>query len=158
MPTTTFAKLKSKGRTAAVASLAITVAFLFVLAATPAKSASLTSVSISDNTATLFSPQLVTISVGDTVTWTCIDGAHTVTANSGQAEYFSSPTLNEGGTFSWTFTHVGNFSYISSSSSDAGQVGYVVVQQPAPEFPGYMLYITVAAAVILGLLVERKLR
>jgi len=150
--------LKSWSRTIVMASLAVMVASFFILATTPAKASQLYAVSISDNTATLFSPQNVTVNVGDTVTWTCIDGAHTVTSNSGQVEYFSSPTLTEGGTFSWTFTHPGTISYGSSASTDTGQVGYIIVQQPSPEFPGYALYITVAAAVILGLLVERRLR
>jgi hypothetical protein len=36
--------------------------------------------------------------------------------------------------------------------------GTVVVQQPIPEFPGFIAISTVAMAVLLGLLIERKLR
>ena len=132
-------------------------ASLFMVSAAPARAA-VYSVAISDNNPHLFTPQVLTINVGDTVTWTCNDGAHTTSSNAGQAESWASPTLNEGGTFTWTFTHAGNFSYVSTASGDSGEVGYIVVQQPTPEFPGYVLFITVASAIVLALLVERRLR
>jgi amicyanin len=50
------------------------------------------------------------VKVGDTVTWTNNDSApHTVTADDGKT--FASPTLSQGGTFSFTFTTPGTFAY-----------------------------------------------
>ncbi|HVP23670.1 MAG TPA: hypothetical protein VMS77_07135 [Conexivisphaerales archaeon] len=129
---------------------------MFLFVASPVKAANY-NVAISDQTPTLFTPQLQTINVGDTVTWTCNDGAHTTTSNGGQSESWASPTLNEGATFSHTFTTTGNFSYVSIASGDSGEVGYIVVQQPTPEFPGYFLFIAVAAAAAIALIVERRL-
>ena len=57
-----------------------------------------------------FSPQSVTVSAGDTVTWrNTTDALHTVTSNSGGE--LDSSTIGEGDTFSHTFSAVGTFSY-----------------------------------------------
>jgi plastocyanin len=124
----------------------------------PAKASSFVPVDISSRSPTLFDPQGVTINVGDSVLWLDVHEAHTTTSDPGQAEYWHSAELNDGATFSHTFTHTGNFTYYSTFPEDAGQIGWVYVQQPVPEFPGYMLYMAVAAAAILALLVERRLR
>ncbi len=158
MSATHIGRTKKAGSTLILASLTIALATVFVFASTPTRAASQYSVSISDNTATLFSPQGITVNVGDTVTWTCQDGSHTVTSTPNDTQSFSSPTLTEGGTFSVAFTSAGNQTYYSTNPSDQGEVGWVFVQQPSPEFPSFMLYITVAAAVIVGLLLERRLR
>ncbi len=118
-------------------------------------------VSIGSGTPTLFSPQGITINVGDTVVWSCMGGTHTSTAFPGQSEYWDSGMMTGGmmgGSFSWTFTHAGNFTYMSTAAGDAGQIGWIFVQQPAPEFPGIALYVTVAAAIVLALLIERRVR
>jgi plastocyanin len=144
-------------KVAVIVSAILLSAALFVFTATPARAAT-ANVAISDSGVTLFTPQVLTINVGDTVVWTCNDGAHTTSSNPGQTESWASSTLGEGATYSHTFSTTGNFSYVSTASGDQGEVGYIVVQQPAPEFPGYMLYVTVAAAIILAFLVERRLR
>ena len=63
-----------------------------------------------------YSPQQVTIAVGDTVTWTNDDPfAHSVTADDGSFD--SSPgcpggaCIDPGGTYSHTFTSAGTFTY-----------------------------------------------
>ncbi len=56
-----------------------------------------------------FNPAVIQISVGDTVTWENYDEApHTATGDNGE---FDSGRLDQGGTFSFTFTTAGTFSY-----------------------------------------------
>lgn len=58
---------------------------------------------------TAFAPDTLTVSVGDEVTWTDIDGIdHTVTADDGA---FDSGTLGDGEDFSFTFDEAGEFTY-----------------------------------------------
>src|SRR3954454_21345803 len=58
-----------------------------------------------------FAPASLSVAVGTTVTWTNYDTApHTVTVSSGPVK-FSSPSLNKGDTFSYTFKTVGTYSY-----------------------------------------------
>ena len=65
-----------------------------------------------------FSPASVTVNAGDTVTWTNQDAAaHTVVVSSGP-ETFSSPTLQTGQSFSFTFTKAGTYSYYCSIHPD----------------------------------------
>jgi plastocyanin len=77
-----------------------------------------TSVSIVDNS---FSPQSITIAMGDTVTWTN-NGTmnHTVTADDGS---FTSGTLSPGNTYSHTFTSAGTFRYYCQFHGGTGGVG-----------------------------------
>lgn len=57
-----------------------------------------------------FAPQVVTVAVGATVTWTNNDqDAHTVAATDGS---FKSAALNTGGTFRFTFTKPGRYEYL----------------------------------------------
>jgi plastocyanin len=57
-----------------------------------------------------FSPAILTVKVGTTVTWTNRDqDAHTTTATSGG---FQSPTLNTGQSYQYTFTTPGRFEYL----------------------------------------------
>jgi plastocyanin len=59
-----------------------------------------------------FSPADVTIKVGQTVTWTNLDGAqHDVVANDGA---FKSDLLDTGQTFSFTFPKAGVFNFYCS--------------------------------------------
>lgn len=94
-----------RGATAALAGL---LAFAFaVVGSGHDASAANASVNISGFA---FVPASVTVSVGDTVTWTNSDTApHTATSDT--AGVFGSPTLNQGGTFSHTFTTAGTFAY-----------------------------------------------
>jgi plastocyanin len=57
-----------------------------------------------------FSPAIVTVKAGTTVTWTNRDqDPHTATAMSGP---FRSPTLNNGESYHYTFTTPGRFEYL----------------------------------------------
>ena len=70
-----------------------------------------------------FSPNIITVHVGDTVTWKNNDGAtHTVTSDSNSTEVFNSGNMNQGATFTFTFTSAGDYGYhctIHSSMSPA---------------------------------------
>ncbi|MGW7531011.1 cupredoxin domain-containing protein [Amycolatopsis sp. NPDC054798] len=77
-----------------------------------------------------FSPAALTISAGDTVTWTNHDTApHNVVVTDGP-EKFTSPTMQTGGTFSHTFTKAGTYSYYCSIHPDMKAT--VTVQGAAP--------------------------
>jgi plastocyanin len=59
-----------------------------------------------------FSPQVITVKVGTTITWTDKDGfAHTVTSDSGPASFNSGDLTPSGGTFKFTFSQAGTYSY-----------------------------------------------
>ncbi|MFD9887994.1 plastocyanin/azurin family copper-binding protein [Amycolatopsis sp. NPDC059027] len=65
-----------------------------------------------------FTPANVSIAVGDTVTWTNHDTApHNIVITDGP-EKFTSPTLQNGQTFSHTFTKAGTYSYYCSIHPD----------------------------------------
>jgi plastocyanin len=65
-----------------------------------------------------FAPSALTIPVGTTVTWTNEDSApHTVTVSKGPQK-FSSPNLQKGDTFSFTFTQPGTYSYFCAVHPD----------------------------------------
>ena len=71
-----------------------------------------------------FSPATVTVSVGDTVTWTNNDGvAHTATANGGS---FDTGNIGGGSSDSVTFDTAGTFAY--HCKIHAAMTGKVVVQ------------------------------
>lgn len=94
--------------TLGVATLAILAfGFWMVVSATPVRAAD-QAVTIEDF---LFSPQDLTIEVGDTVTWTNLDSSsHTATSTSGPAS-FDSGNLAEGASFSFTFDTAGTYEY-----------------------------------------------
>jgi plastocyanin len=59
-----------------------------------------------------FNPQSITVKVGTTVTWTDKDNVmHTVTSLSGPASFNSGPLTASVGTFKFTFTQAGTYSY-----------------------------------------------
>ena len=106
-----------------------------------------------------FSPQSVTVAVGDTVTWSNADvRSHTVTANGGA---FDTGTIGGNTSKSLTFSTAGTFAY--HCRIHPSMTGTVVVQAaaappptdadvvPAPHGggPGWLL---VAMAALLGLL------
>jgi len=73
-----------------------------------------------------FSPEDLTVNVGDTVTWTNNDdSAHTVTAENGQ---FNSGNMGEGATWSYTFTEAGTYDYKCNYHSS--MTGAVTVVEP----------------------------
>lgn len=68
-----------------------------------------------------FSPSSLTIKAGDTVVWTNSESiSHTATGST-----FDSGTLSKGGSFSFTFTQAGTFSYICSFHP--GMSGQIIV-------------------------------
>lgn len=72
-----------------------------------------------------FSPATLTIKTGTKVTWTNYDTApHTVTVDSGPVK-FSSPNLQKGDSFTYTFTTPGTYSYYCAVHPD--MVAKVVV-------------------------------
>jgi len=71
-----------------------------------------------------FSPDTITISVGDTITWTNQDGAsHTATGDNSE---FDSGTLGNGQSFSFTFTAAGTYTYHCAFHS--GMTATIIVQ------------------------------
>jgi amicyanin len=76
-----------------------------------------------------FNPQTITVSAGTTVTWTNLDGVnHQILADAGQADIadFSSPTMSQGSTYSYTFHKAGTWAY--HCSIHTGMKGTVIVQ------------------------------
>ena len=71
-----------------------------------------------------FSPNSITISVGDNVTWTNQDGSsHTVTGDNSE---FDSGTLGNGQMFSFTFTTAGTYTYHCAFHS--GMTATIIVE------------------------------
>ncbi len=71
-----------------------------------------------------FTPSIITVSAGQTVTWTNKDNtAHTVTSNT---PMFDSGSMGNSATFSFTFPTAGTYNYHCSFHS--GMTGQVVVQ------------------------------
>jgi plastocyanin len=76
-----------------------------------------------------FSPQTITVSVGSTVTWTNLDSAtHQIAADPGQPDIadLSSPSINPGGMYSYTFQKAGSWTY--HCSIHPSMKGNVIVQ------------------------------
>ncbi|BBH18589.1 hypothetical protein Back2_28760 [Nocardioides baekrokdamisoli] len=81
-----------------------------------------------------YSPQVVTITVGSTVTWTNDDGTdHTVTSLSGPGA-FDSGQIASGGTYSHRFTVVGTYTYHCADHSmmPTATVRVVPATTPSP--------------------------
>ena len=96
-------------------------------AVTAAKPAGAVSVAIKNYT---FAPAALTVAKGTTVTWTNMDSApHTVTVSSGPVT-FSSPTLQKGDTFTYTFTTPGSYSYYCAVHPD--MTANVIVKGSTP--------------------------
>ncbi len=69
-----------------------------------------------------FSPSAITVKKGSTVTWTNQDGApHNVIETDGRAGA-NSPTLEQGQSYSFTFSETGTFHYHCSIHGFAGTV------------------------------------
>lgn len=74
-----------------------------------------------------FTPKIVRVKAGSTVTWKSAEGSHTVAADNGA---FNSPTLNAGQSFSFTFSQAGTFPYHCAFHGSAGghdMAGTVIV-------------------------------
>jgi plastocyanin len=86
----------------------ITVLFFVAstICATPAHAANGSAITIQDFA---FTPNVISVAVGTTITWTNMDAAsHTVTSDSGA---FESGTLGKGESFQFTFGALGTFMY-----------------------------------------------
>jgi plastocyanin len=57
-----------------------------------------------------FSPAILTVTIGTTVTWKGVSGSHTVTSDAGSPVVFDQP-ISQGGTVTVTFTMVGTYHY-----------------------------------------------
>lgn len=79
-----------------------------------------------------FAPQAITVTAGDSITWTNQDEApHTVTTSSGP-QPISSPSLSKGQSFTFRFTVPGTYSYYCAVHPD---MRAQVVVTPAPAAP-----------------------
>jgi plastocyanin len=78
-----------------------------------------------------FAPAALTVTAGTKVTWTNDDVApHTVTVSSGPVK-FSSPTLQKGDSFTYTFTTAGTYAYYCAVHPDM-TAKVVVTGSPTP--------------------------
>jgi plastocyanin len=69
-----------------------------------------------------FSPDPITINVGDTVVWVRAEGAHNVVSDDG-VTFNSGPVSSSWTTFSHTFTAAGTFGYYCAAHGAPGGVG-----------------------------------
>ncbi|MBS72386.1 MAG: hypothetical protein CMO20_05490, partial [Thermoplasmata archaeon] len=77
-----------------------------------------------DITGMAFSPDSITISVGDTITWTNLESmSHTATGDNSE---FDSGTLGKDQSFSFTFTTAGTYTYHCAFHS--GMTATIIVQ------------------------------
>ena len=106
-------------------ALLLAALILFVLGSIEMARAATHAVTIADFA---FSPPMLTITAGDTVTWTNEDQVvHTATSATGA---FDSGDLAQGASFSFTFTTPGTYAYVCSPHPD--MTGQIVVQSAAP--------------------------
>lgn len=105
-----------------------------------------------------FSPELVSVVNGTTVTWTNLDAIeHTVTADDGS---FDSGSLAMGDTFSYTFDTVDTFPY--HCSPHPSMTGSVEVSTPPPEArvidetPGFGLFAGLLSLTLAGLVLGQR--
>jgi plastocyanin len=84
---------------------------------------------------TSFSPNSLTINVGDTVTWTNTAGSHNINATlgtySGNPEGFGNGVAADPWSFQWIFTIPGAYDYQCDPHVGAGMTGVVIVN-PSP--------------------------
>ncbi|HEX2767146.1 MAG TPA: cupredoxin family copper-binding protein [Candidatus Limnocylindria bacterium] len=106
--------MRSIARLVAVSGLSVALASFGALLSPPAPVAAAThTVQITDSA---FATPVLTVRVGDTVTWTNVDDRpHTVTGQDGS---FDSGNIDEGGTFSFTFTQAGTYDYLCEYHSE----------------------------------------
>lgn len=115
----------NKGILVAIVLIAVVAVGGYFLMMKKSGGPSTTTQPLSSNSVTIqnmsFSPQDINVKVGDKVTWTNQDSiTHTVTSDT---NVFDSGNVANGGTFSFTFTNVGTFSYhCNIHTSMTGQV------------------------------------
>jgi plastocyanin len=74
-----------------------------------------------------FNPPTLTVPLGTSVQWRDLQGTHDVVAYD---HSFASTVMFEGGTYSFTFTHVGHYLYVCTLHEGAGMIGEIVVEAP----------------------------
>ena len=123
------------------ATLLVFILFALAMPFVPSGRAATTNVNIVDFA---FQPALVTISAGDTVTWTnTVTTPHSVVGDDGM----NSPILSKDQTYSHTFTTDGTYSYHCGVHST--MTGTVQVGAGIPEFPAFGLVVVGLLGVLL---------
>ena len=117
-------------------------------------------------TATCFTPSILNISPGDTVTWTNNDNVdHVIVSGLPYANQigtiFDSGTIAPGKTYSFTFQDAGTYKY--SDEVDKWMIGEVTVRplnQPSPVVPefGTMAGMIIVISIICVVIISRKFR
>ncbi|MGB3548871.1 MAG: plastocyanin/azurin family copper-binding protein, partial [Saprospiraceae bacterium] len=83
----------------------------------------------------VFTPEDVTISIGDTVTWTNVQGFHNVNGTlatfPGNPDGFGNSTAGAGWVYQYVFTEAGTYDYQCDPHVTLGMVGTVTVQSAA---------------------------
>ena len=117
-------------------------------------------------TATCFTPSILNISPGDTVTWTNNDNVdHTIVSGLPYANQigtiFDSGTIAPGKTYSFTFQDAGTYKY--SDKVDKWMIGEVTVRpfnqtsHTVPEF-GTMAGMIIVISIVCVVIISRKFR
>ena len=116
-----------------IMGMALTLAIIPALCPTAANGATVT-VTVG-NGGFIFSPESVTIHQGDTVKWTWSSSGHSSTSGTpgSPSGLWDSGILNQGATFSHTFTSTGTFNYYCTPhGACCGMTGTVTVSAPTP--------------------------
>ncbi len=83
----------------------------------------------------VFTPEDITISIGDTVTWTNVQGFHNVNGTlatfPGNPDGFGNSTAGAGWVYQYVFTEAGTYDYQCDPHVTLGMVGTVTVQSAA---------------------------
>lgn len=109
-----------------------------------------------DIASNLFTPKVITVTVGDTVTWMRLNGAHNVHADNNSFRLGEPPSNNPGSTWitvSHTFTGAGIFLYYCDAHGASGGVGMsgrVIVQSGSGDTPINGLTATNDSPTVLG--------
>jgi amicyanin len=113
--------MSARASAALLVALAVAMALVVTADRTPVRAGTSHSVDIADFA---FSPQTLTVQVGDTVTWTNRDAVqHTATSTSGA---FDSGLLDQNASYSLTFTQAGTYDYLCTPHPD--MTARIVVQ------------------------------
>jgi plastocyanin len=131
MPSVAWRALAMIGAIALSGSVATIVASGIALSTASPTAAASHNIAITDSA---FGTAVLTVQVGDTVTWTNADDRpHTVTSQDGA---FDSGNVDEGAAFSFTFTAPGTYTYLCEYHPDmTGTIVAEAAAAPAPANP-----------------------
>lgn len=84
---------------------------------------------------TVFTPDYVDITVGDTVRWINVQGSHNV--NGARERFPQNPEsfgndIGQGWTYDYTFTKIGTYDYICDPHANLGMLGKIQVKDSVP--------------------------